>query len=83
MTDKERLDWLQKKVETGACPGLINDDNGHWAVSFDGIQNVPDTDPCDIQTTFFVFARDWKDSIREAIDHAIATYEQIGDYENT
>lgn len=79
MTDKERLDWLEKRVETGACPGLINDDNGHWAVSFEGIQtiqfrNVPDTDPCDIQTTFFVFARAWKDSIREAIDFAIATY---------
>ena len=72
MTDKERIDWLEKQVKKGRCPGLINDDNGHWAIAFEGIQNCPDTtDPCDISTSFFIEAGYWKDTIREAIDSAI------------
>ena len=72
MTDTERLNWLEQKVNKGDCPGLINDDNGHWAVAFEGFQNVPDGGkPVDIDTTFFVSVQDWKDTIREAIDHAI------------
>jgi len=68
MTDTEMLDFLQKACKKGACLGLINDDNGHWAVSDSGTQNVPKSrDPEDIDTTFFVFKGEWKDSIRKAI----------------
>ena len=63
--DKERLDWLEEQ----AGAGLVSDDNGHWAVSFVGMQNVPEgTEPQDIATNFFVEAKEWRDSIREAID---------------
>lgn len=68
-TDTERLNALEELVERGACPGIINDDNGHWAVAGDGVQNVPWGDgPVDISTSFFVEAGRWKNTIREAID---------------
>ena len=71
MNDTERLDWLEAQTKKGACPALLNDDNGHWAVSFEGIQNCPDDGPCDISTAFFVEAGHWHNTIREAIDAAI------------
>ena len=68
-TDTELLDGLAALVATGGCPGVINDDNGHWAVSGSGMQNVVCGDePQDVQTTFFVDAADWKGTIREAIE---------------
>ena len=63
MTDKELIDWLE--LQEGC--GLISDDFGHWAVTGDGMQNVPDNTPTDIQTTFFISKEQWKPSIREAI----------------
>lgn len=69
LTDTERLNWLEKQY---GC-GLINDDFGHWAVSFDGMQNVPKKTPADIQTTFFVEKKQWKKTVRAAIDAAIKT----------
>jgi hypothetical protein len=72
MTDTERIDWIEEQTKQGACLGLINDDNGHWAISDSGMQNCPlSGDPEDINTSFFVFAGEWKDSIREAIDFYI------------
>lgn len=77
MTDTERIDWLARITDKGACPALINDDNGHWAISFEGIQSCPTGDePEDIQTAFYIEAKDWKNSIREAIDDAMATLQQ-------
>ncbi|OKO75187.1 hypothetical protein AC629_34290 [Bradyrhizobium sp. NAS80.1] len=65
MTDSEMIDWLQN--HEGA--GQISDDFGRWAVSFNGAQNVPDDTSIanDICTSFFVEAKDWKPTIREAI----------------
>lgn len=68
MTDQERLDWLEQ--QPGAA--LVNDDNGHWAVAYDGFQNVPVGDqPQDISTAFYIEKSRWHNSIREAIDAAI------------
>lgn len=66
-TDTERLDWLAK--QGGAA--LVNDDFGHWAVSFDGMQNVPRKTPADIQTMFVIEKKQWKKTIRQAIDAAM------------
>lgn len=72
MTDTERLDWLENITKDGACPGLIFDDNGHWAVAFDGSQNVPEGEgPQDIATSFWIEAAAWRPTIREAIDAAM------------
>jgi hypothetical protein len=68
-TDTELLDALEALVNRGCCPGIINDDNGHWAVTGDGMQNVVCGDePQDVQTTFFVEAAQWRKTIREAIE---------------
>ena len=66
--DKGRLDWLE--AECGV--GLISDDAGRWAISSGGMQNVPNLDsPIDISTVFTVDKKDWRNSIREAIDVAM------------
>jgi hypothetical protein len=67
-TDKQLLDGLDRMVRKGSCPGLINDDNGHWAVSEAGIQNVVTGAPKDVQTTFFISAKQWRRSVRAAIN---------------
>jgi len=68
MNDKERLDWL----DSADGYGLISDDAGHWACVCDGFQNVcMSDDPVDIQTSFFIEAGKWHDSVRGAIDAAI------------
>jgi len=77
-TDTELLDGLEALVKNGDCPGIINDDNGHWAVSGEGVQNVvcgPETE--DVHTTFFVEAKDWKDTIREAINAYLDDAQEI------
>ena len=67
MTDTELLSWLEK--QSGVA--LINDDAGRWAVSFDGMQNIPDNDKATfISTSFFIEANQWKPTIREAIEAA-------------
>ncbi len=69
MTDTERLDWLEK--QDGSA--LISDDFGNWAVTGDGVQNVPENpgERSDIETTFFIRRSGWSSSIRKAIDRAI------------
>lgn len=65
MFDKRRIDWLEQ--QNGFS--LVSDDAGRWAVVTSGIQNSPDPDkPIEIETTFWITANEWKDSIREAID---------------
>ena len=66
-TDTELLNILEERGKQGWCPCLLNDDAGHWAVVMDGMQNVPIDAPCDIQTTFWVEAHQWKETIREAL----------------
>jgi hypothetical protein len=74
-TDMERLDWLEKHEGYG----LISDDAGRWAVSTSGIQNLPTSDtPFDFVGKFWVEAADWRPSIREAIDAAMASEAELG-----
>ncbi len=69
MTDTERLNWLENE---GYGVALINDDNCHWAVVFDGFQNVAlGWESEDLQTTFFIGKDKWYDSLRDAIDMAM------------
>jgi len=69
MTDKELLDWLEKQ-DGGA---LINDDMGHWAFASDGFQNLPtpEDEYFDLESIHLVEKYAFKDTIREAIQHAI------------
>lgn len=60
-------DWASQ----GYCPALLYDDNGHWTVSFDGIQNIPrGENPVVTDSTFFVDKDSWKDTVIDAVLHA-------------
>ena len=59
------VEWL---VDKGYCPGLLYDDNGHWALALEGMQDVPiGPDPQDIATSFFVDSIMWADTAPLAI----------------
>jgi hypothetical protein len=63
---------FESLAEIGHCPNLLNDDNGHWAVIFDGFQTAPiGNEPQGIMTSFFIEEEDWKDSIYEALVWAL------------
>jgi hypothetical protein len=79
MTDTERLDWMERLCDTGCAPCIVNNDNGYWAVSFEGFQpidtNEPPADP--FQTTIFVDdPACWSKTIRGAIDKAREIHEK-------
>ena len=48
MNDTDRIDWLEEKD----CYSVVSDDGGRWACVCDGIQNIPERGPTDINTTF-------------------------------
>lgn len=67
-TDTDRINWLEKNFGIA----LLDDDNGHWAISGSGMQNVPDGDlPQDIWTSFHVRPDEWTETVRAAIDRAM------------
>ena len=62
---------VERLVNEGFCTGLLFDDNGHWALVNDGMQNVPIGDePEYIATTFFVEKELWCDTAPLAICRA-------------
>jgi hypothetical protein len=61
------LEWL---VASGYCPNLIYDDNGFWAVSSFGMQNIR-ADGEDLEFTEMIEGRFFKPSIREAIKYYV------------
>jgi len=59
---------MEQFANLGHCPNLLNDDNGHWAITSEGFQNVVFGDePEDVETSFFVEAAKWKNTPREAL----------------
>lgn len=63
---------VEHEVENGACPALLYDDNGHWALSQCGAQTLSiGDDPQDIATTFIVEAEMWSDTPALAICKAL------------
>lgn len=77
--DAARLDWLEEHTRRGGCPGIIFDDDGHWAVSGDGMQNVRVDNEGPLHTTFFIEEGAFRDTIREAIDAFRAEIEEVDD----
>lgn len=64
--DTKRINFLSKKFGYG----LIDDDQGHVALVFDGMQSVGTTGkgPWDLQTTFFIEKKNFHKTVRQAID---------------
>lgn len=70
--DAERLDWLDKPEQQGA--NLVSDDDGRWAISDSGVQPcAPDGGFTEtVAISSWVEPHQWKPTVREAIDAAIA-----------
>lgn len=70
--DSERLNWLEGITHRGYAPQVVYDDNGNWAVSFDGVMPVPQADPPDepLMISARVEPREWAPTVRAAIDAA-------------
>ena len=69
---------LEELSKLGQAPSLLYDDEGHWAVSGEGFQNVVIGDPIDVHMNIFVEKDMWKDTIREALDYYL-DYEEKED----
>lgn len=63
----ELEDLIRTFEKEGCGCALISDDAGNWAVSGEGMQNIPIDPPQDIETTFFIEKALWKPSIKEAL----------------
>jgi len=68
---------MEELSKLGQCPNLLNDDNGNWAVTSDGYQNVVAGDnPEDVETHFFVEAKNWKKTPKEALKYYLTEEEE-------
>jgi len=75
--DAERLRQFERWANDGLCPHLVFNDNGWWAVSFDGSGSVSlDEPPPAGSFTASVEADMWRKSPGEAIDATIAAVEE-------
>lgn len=64
---------VEHMVKNGGCPALIHDDNGHWALSLEGVQTVPfmGKNAETLQTAFWIEKGKWTDSAPLAICKAL------------
>ena len=74
LTDTDRLDWLER---VGDGIAVVHDDHSQWAVAYEGVQYVRLSEGEDFSTSYFVDGSAFRDTLREAIDHAIE--EEAGD----
>jgi len=59
---------LEQLARLGFPIAVLNDDNGNWAVVADGYQSATfGDDAMDVDTHFWVSARHWKPTLREAL----------------
>lgn len=76
----ERLPFefiMEELSKLGQCPNLLYDDNGNWAVTDEGFQNIAHGDePIDIETHFFIKAELWKPTPREALKYYLTHEEE-------
>lgn len=63
-------DTLQDLAKTGLSPALVHNDKNHWAVSFDGVQQVASDPPTTIFTTFIIEKHKWFKYVRDAVIHS-------------
>jgi hypothetical protein len=68
MVERYFCDYMQQIMEIGGGESLVQDDNGHWAIAGDGVQNiVAGKKPSDLQTSFSIKAGDFSDTIGGAL----------------
>jgi hypothetical protein len=77
-TDTELLEGLIAATESGACPAVIFDDNGHWAVATEGMQTVhAGPESTDTSTSFWIPASQWRTTLRQAIDDWLTEHRDV------
>jgi len=59
---------IEELTKLGWAPCILYDDNGHFAISSDGVQSIS-VDKQDQELTHFIEKDMWKDSLREALDY--------------
>lgn len=63
---------LELLADNGHCPNLINDDNGHWALTGTGYQDVvTGKTPKSFMTSFFIEKKELKKTVLGAIKYYI------------
>lgn len=68
---------LEAVTHLGWLPQLIYDDDGHWAVTEQGVSNVVDVFEEDYQQVSSVTDKKaWKDNIKDAVKYYILEYEK-------
>lgn len=61
---------IEELTKLGWAPCLLYDDDGRFAISGEGMQNInPDDGAFDCHLTHFVEKDAWKPTIREALNH--------------
>lgn len=78
--DTKRLDHLEAMTDRGLAPKLVFDDNGNWAVAYDGCQPAGPFLDETVDILVIVQPDKWRWSVREAIDAdmAISAAEALG-----
>ena len=59
---------FEEITKLGGAPCLLYDDNGHFAISGEGMQSLS-FEPADTEMIHFIKKDLWKDSIREALNY--------------
>ena len=68
---------LEELTVLGGSPYLVYNDNGYFAMTEDGFNSVNSGEPVDSAINCFVYASQWKKTIREALDNYLdVDYEQ-------
>lgn len=67
---------LKKLTLIGYCPILAFDDNGHWAMTFDGLQNtIQGPEPQDLAATNFFNREFFQPTVRAAVINCLQQYD--------
>jgi len=60
---------IEELTELGWAPCLLYDDDGHFAISGEGMQTVNFNGPADCELSHFIKKDEWQESIREALNY--------------
>ncbi len=66
---------IETLTHLGYAPNILYDDNGHFAITDDGFQSIcSGDDPEDVELSFNIEKKYWKDTIREALHIYLETF---------
>ena len=67
----QALQLIVKMADEGFCPALVFDDDGRWALSFEGVSGIKfEEDSQDLDMRIFVKKHEWNESLTRAICEA-------------